>query len=289
VRGVEERAMKTHPLLTYFALTFAISWGGVLIVAAPGGMPAAREQFQTLLPLAVLAMIAGPSVASILTTYIVGGRTGLRALRSRSLRWRVGPRWYGVALLTAPIATLAALLPLVFLAPEFFPGILSTNDTTSVVLFGIAVALAAGTFEELGWTGFAVPELRRRHGVVTTGLMVGVPWGVWHILPGFWGSGDSTGSLSVGLFLPSIVSALGVLPAYRVLMVWVHDHTRSLPVAMVMHASLTAASLILQPRVTGLPLLTFTVVLAAVFWLGIAGITVGDGRRSRRVLRKQMA
>src|SRR5688572_473390 len=117
-------------------------------------MPATPEQFQTLLPFAVLAMIAGPSVASILTRHIAGGRTGLRALGSRLLGWRVGPRWYGVALLTAPIATLAALLPLVFLSREFLPGILSTDDKTSVVLFGIAVALAAGTFEELGWTGF---------------------------------------------------------------------------------------------------------------------------------------
>jgi membrane protease YdiL (CAAX protease family) len=43
---------------------------------------------------------------------------------------------------------------------------------------GIAVGLTAGIFEELGWTGFAVPALLGvRYGVLGTGLMVGVLWG----------------------------------------------------------------------------------------------------------------
>ena len=37
----------------------------------------------------------------------------------------------------------------------------------------IAAGLSAGLFEELGWTGFAIPRLRRS-GIVATGLMVGV-------------------------------------------------------------------------------------------------------------------
>ena len=33
--------IKSHPLLSYFALTFAISWGNILIVAGgPGGISA---------------------------------------------------------------------------------------------------------------------------------------------------------------------------------------------------------------------------------------------------------
>jgi uncharacterized protein len=284
--------IRARPVLSYFVLTFGISWGGVLILAVPGGIPAARERFEALLPFAVLAMIAGPSVASILFTHIVHGRAGLRELRCRLLRWRVGARWHAAALLTAPILTTAVLLPLSFRSREFLPGIASTNDKASLVLLGIVVALAAGVFEELGWTGFAVPELRRRYGIVTTGLIVGVPWGAWHLLPGFWGSGDSAGSLSIGLFLPSVVSALGVLPAYRVLMVWVYDHTRSLLVAMLMHASLTAATLILQPQATGLPLLTFTLALAAMLWVVVAVIAVRKGgqlSRPRQPLRNRMA
>ena len=84
-----EAFIKRHPVLTYFALAFAISWCGVLIVVGPGGIPGASEQFDPLLPFVGLAMLAGPSVAGLLLTGLIYGRAGLRELLSRLLRWRV--------------------------------------------------------------------------------------------------------------------------------------------------------------------------------------------------------
>ncbi len=60
-----------HPLLAYFALAFAISWGGFLMVVGPGGFPGTQEQLGTLLPFVAWAMLAGPSVAGILLTGLV--------------------------------------------------------------------------------------------------------------------------------------------------------------------------------------------------------------------------
>jgi hypothetical protein len=37
--------IKRNPVLTYYALTFALSWGGILIVVGPGGIPGTREEF----------------------------------------------------------------------------------------------------------------------------------------------------------------------------------------------------------------------------------------------------
>ena len=97
--------IKRHPLLTYFALAFAISWGGVLIVAGgPGGISANSEASEMQLTFLYPALIVGPSVAGILLTALLYGRVGLRELRSRLLKWRVGARWYAVALLTAPLS-----------------------------------------------------------------------------------------------------------------------------------------------------------------------------------------
>ncbi|MDP2857985.1 MAG: hypothetical protein Q8P50_08415 [Bacillota bacterium] len=95
--------IKRHPVLTYFALTFSISWGGILIVVGPGGIPGTREEFERLFPVVILALMAGPSVAGIVLTGLVHGWAGLRELLSRLLRWQVGARWYAVALLTAPL------------------------------------------------------------------------------------------------------------------------------------------------------------------------------------------
>ena len=135
---------------TYFALTFAISWGCILMVVGPGGIPAPTEQALTLLGVAILAMLPGPSVAGILLTGLVSGRAGLRELLSRLLRWRVGARWYAVALLTAPVLATATLLALLQGSPVFLPGILASDDKASVLLVGIVVGLVVGIFEEIG-------------------------------------------------------------------------------------------------------------------------------------------
>src|SRR5215207_9610538 len=136
--------IKRHPLLTYFALAFAVSWGGILIVVGPGGIPGNSEQFEMLFPFGYLAMLAGPSVAGILLTGLVNGRAGLREFLSRLLRWRVGVRWYAVALLTAPLLMLTVTpLVLSLLFPECLPRIFTSADKASLVLFGIAMGLMA--------------------------------------------------------------------------------------------------------------------------------------------------
>ncbi|WP_166179225.1 CPBP family intramembrane glutamic endopeptidase [Rubrobacter tropicus] len=284
-------SIERHPVAAYFVLAFAISWGGVLVVVGPGRIPGSTEQTEALLPLVVLAMLVGPSVAGILLTGLVYGRAGLRDLLYRLLEWRVGARWYAVALLTAPLLATAVLLALSLTSPVFLPAAFTSDDKATLLLVGIAGGLAAGVFEELGWTGFAVPGLRLRYGILATGLTLGLVWGAWHFLVALWGSGTSTGAFSLLLFLPQLLFYVGVLPAYRVLMVWVHDRTRSLPVAMLMHASLTASlPLILLPPARGIPLLTSYLVLAAALWAFVATAAAANGGRlSRESLRRRVA
>lgn len=268
--------LRTHPLATYFLLTFGISWGGVLLVVAPQGIPGTTEQTDRLFLYVYLAMLAGPSVAGVLLTGLVHGRAGLGDLLSRLLRWRVGARWYAVALLAAPLLTLVVLLALSLLSGEFLPGIFASDDRGSLLMFGIAVGLGAGFFEELGWTGFATPALRRHHSVLATGLIVGVLWGAWHFLVNVWGGGNWAGSLSSALFLPAILTSLAVLPAYRVLMVGVYDRTGSLLVTMLMHASLTTSMVVLQPQTLGMPVVTYVLIFAAALWIVVGAVAGGQ-------------
>jgi uncharacterized protein len=281
--------IKGHPVLTYFALVFAISWGGVLIVVGPGGIPATnKEQIDTLFPIALLAMVAGPSVAGIVLTGLLYGRAGLREFGSRLLKWRVGVRWYGVALLTAPLVFTAILLALSLTSPEFLPGILASDDKASVLLMGIFAGLMAGIFEELGWTGFAVPTLLRlRYGILATGLIVGLPWAVWHLLVTFWASVTISGEFALANYL---LDPFLFLVAFRVLMVWVYDRTGgSLLVAMLMHLSLTASTLILGAGIAGVPLVTFDLIWAAVLWAVIAAVAAANGGHlSRQPFRRRV-
>ena len=273
--------------LTYFALVFTVSWGGVLIVVGPGRIPGTPSQVEALLPFAVVAMVAGPSSAGLLLTGLVYGRHGLREFLTRLLKWRVGARWYAVALLTAPLLMMAVLLPLSRFSDKFLPRIFVSDDKVALLLTGIEIALAAGFIEELGWTGFAVPRLRQRYGVLTTGLIVGVLWGAYHFSVIYWSSSPS-GALPRAILLAQLFAWL---PAYRVLMVWVYDRTGSLLVAMLMHAVLTSGMIILTPTaISGAPLLTWLVVLAAVLWGVVAAVAVASGGHlSQQPLRRRMA
>jgi uncharacterized protein len=288
--------IKRHPVLSYYAMVFAISWGGILLVVGlgPGGIPAAKEQVGALMPFMLLALFAGPSVAGLVMTGLVYGREGFRHLLTRMTRWRVGARWYAVALLTAPLLVTATLLALSLTSPEFLPSIFTSDDKVTLVLFGIGWGLVGGgLLEELGWTGFAVPTLlTQRHSVLATGLFVGVLWGLWHFLITFWASGTASGALSLAGFLPAVLFYVGSLPAYRVLMVWVYDRTgESMLVAMLMHASFSASMLIQQPLGLALvPGLAWNLVLAAALWVVVGAVALAQGGHlSRQPLRRRVA
>jgi membrane protease YdiL (CAAX protease family) len=282
-----EAFVTRHPVRIYFALAFAVSWAGVLFVVGLGGIPTTVEHLMTIGPAMYVAMLAGPSVAGLLMISLVSGRTGLREVLARLLKWRVGWRWYAVALLTAPFLVMTVSLALSVLSAEFLPAIFMTNDRAPLLLSGLAAGLIVGIFEELGWTGFAIPRMRRRYGVLSTGLLVGVLWGAWHFIM-FWEPGSFSAAFPLALLLVKLFSWL---PAYRVLMVWVYDRTGSLLLAMLMHASLTATQLILMPSpASGMSLLTSILAWAATLWIVVAVIAVASGGRlSPQLLSRRAA
>ncbi len=286
--------IKVHPVLTYYVLTFLISWGGVLMVAGgPSGIPATAEQFSRLIPFAILAMYAGPPIASLVMTGLAGGRMGYRDLLGRLTRWRVGARWYAVALLTAPVVFLVVLLPLSLVSANFLPIIFTTGDRGTLLLTGILPAVLVGICEELGWTGFAIPELRRRHSVLATGLVVGVLWGAWHVLAlAFWAAGVTAGDMPIAVFVTIRVLDLlvGQLLAYRLLMVWVYDHTQSVLLAALMHTGLLAATWVLSPTAaTGVPMFVYGIGVGVGFWVIVAILGLAGGHLARTSPRAQSA
>src|SRR4029453_438219 len=89
--------IKRHAGLTFYILVFALLWGPwgfALITASSYAHPGAELTSPAdAPPFVYLTMLAGPlyiALAGILEIAVAYGRVGLRDLRSRLFRWRVG-------------------------------------------------------------------------------------------------------------------------------------------------------------------------------------------------------
>jgi membrane protease YdiL (CAAX protease family) len=266
-----------NQMLVFYVLAFAISWILILLIIGPIRFIGTENIPDVLLPMLYVAMLAGPSISGILLTGLVDGKAGLLKLLSQLLNWRVNALWYIVALLIAPLLTTAILLVLSIISVEFLPTILISNNKFGLMLTSIVVGLVVGFFEELGWTGYAIPRLRMRHSILSTGLLMGFLWGAWHF-PLFSGSANSSGSIPSTLYVAALLFSW--LPAYRVLMVWIYNRTHSLLISILMHLPIVLSQFVLiPPTLSGASLLTFDLVWSAVLWIVIAGIAIIDRRQ----------
>jgi membrane protease YdiL (CAAX protease family) len=183
-------------------------------------------------------MVIGVGALGLAMTAATGGRAGLGLVQSRLRRPRVGA-WLMVVLI--PPAVILAVL-------EALRVVASPNYAPQLLLFGVAAGLAAGFFEELGWTGFAYPRMCSRMGWLPAALILGLVWGVWH-LPVV----DALGAASPhGAAWPAFLAAfVAMVTALRVLIAWAYQHTGSILIAQALHASSSGSLVIFgAPHVT---------------------------------------
>jgi membrane protease YdiL (CAAX protease family) len=130
-------------------------------------------------PEAAVLLPVGPSVAALLVLAGQRHRARRRALL-RSLWPPRDRRWWTALLLPPLVAATAVLLAVVSGAGSVSP------DGPAVALLTLALlpltAVVAGPLgEELGWRGFLLPELLRRHSVAVSTAIVTAAWLVFHL------------------------------------------------------------------------------------------------------------
>src|SRR5689334_4453735 len=92
-----------HPVAAFLTMVFVVNIvvACVPVLTRPDVLPVVY------MPLyGILGPIFGVALPAFLVVVATGGRAGVRELAGRCLRWRVDIRWYLVALLSVPIATL---------------------------------------------------------------------------------------------------------------------------------------------------------------------------------------
>jgi membrane protease YdiL (CAAX protease family) len=214
-------------------------------------------------------------------TAVTDGKAGFRRLGARLKHWRVSGRYFAVALLAAPATAMAILLVLSLFDPQYTPKIIAADGKAQLLMTGVAAGLFIAFFEELGWTGIAVPRLLERRGVLASGVLTGTLWGLWHFPP-FWQADSFVGAMPLALLLSRLFTWI---IAYRVLMVWLYRRTGSLPAVILMHMSLVVCMIAIEPPLTGTALLTYILTWTAVLWT-IVGVGLYASRRTTDTERK---
>ena len=228
-------AIRRHPAVAYFLLTFSISWLGAFLLVFPRlihGEPIPKFTGLMMFPV----MLLGPFLASLILTRVIDGPSGLRDLFRRLWRWKVQPRFYAVFLIP-PLFVLSVLFCLKsFLSPAFAP---------NRFFPGAGFGLVAGFFEEIGWTGFAFPKMSAgRKNWLLSAILLGVLWGCWHIpVIDYLGAATPHGSA----WLPFFLAFTAAMTAIRVLIYWLYTRTESVLVAQLMHACSTASLVVFSP------------------------------------------
>jgi membrane protease YdiL (CAAX protease family) len=230
-----------NSLLLFFIMAYAISWIGIVLSFGQVGLHIFQGEnvltgeFPTQLILIWLSMLAGPAISAILVTAITDGSQGLKHLLRSTVNWSTHIKWYGVAILLFPATLLLIFFSLSFVSVKYYP--------SSLLMPGLLVGLIGGFFEEIGWTGFALPKLLSRFDFIKTAIILGLIHSFWHLFADYLGSVDFYKKLYFFHFFLWTIA----LTALRFFIIWIYEHTGSVLLAILTHASFTGSQLILTP------------------------------------------
>ncbi|MEA2046534.1 MAG: CPBP family intramembrane glutamic endopeptidase [Euryarchaeota archaeon] len=146
----------------------------------------------------------------------------------------------------------------------------SIQEILSMFLVFLYVLFFSVLGEEIGWRGYALPELQANHSALTASLIIGVIWGLWHV-PLWWMRGNLHQDIPLTLFMLQII-------ALSIIFTWMYNNTRgSLLIVHLFHAAVntTVGVLLILPMDTNSDLgplwlavglfWAFTIAIVAIF------------------------
>ena len=225
-----------YSLVAFFALAYGISW----LLWAPLWLPAFGVTVLSVIPFHHALGALGPILAAFIVSALESGRAGPADLARRMVLWRGRLLWLAIALF-APYALLALAVA---------GAALMSGEALSLAGFGLARefpqfsalgflaynVVSFGFGEEVGWRGFALPRLQRRHSALAATVLLTLGWALWHVPLFLYRPGYTSMGLAgiAGWFFSLLTGA--------VLLTWLYNESRgSLLVVAIFHATVDVA------------------------------------------------
>lgn len=222
-------------LLTYFTLTYLISW---IIWLPLYGHIFGLTNLPTL-PFHHGLGGLGPLIASLLTTWIFLKTEGLKTLLKKC--YQVKPIIYLIIALLSPflLAIIASVINhFINNKPIILTGLLTTKEFSNfnLLTFFIYNVLFFGFGEEVGWRGFALPRLQNKMNALTASIVLTIFWALWHLPLFFYRTGYTTMD-TAGIF-----GWLFSLLTGSILLTWLFNSTRaSILICAIFHSTIDIA------------------------------------------------
>lgn len=211
----------------------------------------------------------GVFLGGLVVTAIAEGRSGLKTYLGRILRWRVGVRWYAVALFLPLLINLAAIGLNLVSGAEMETNVVLPS-APQVAAFFIMIFFFVSLGEEPGFRGFALPRLLIGRSALSASLILGLLHVIWH-LPLFFG-GD----------MPVFSTTLIIL-AGAVLFTWIFNSTHgSVLIAMLFHTMVDLSVAYFAPLFSGANAAGMSAWLTAVYAAASILVLVRTGRELGR-------
>lgn len=282
-------------LAIYLLLAFGITWLGwipALVIADSQGykLPTIANFNQVLqvgfvnsthVVLSIMFSLAvyGPLVGGLVATRIDSGKEGITDLLKRTIKWRVGFKWYAFAL------GFAIIIPLV---PRLIAELIGQIEPQAGDALGWSLPLLAGVFlwqlltsglgEEPGWRGYLLPRFQSRHGQGKATWLLGLVWAVWHYPFTIYDTVTNMGALPlIGVVITLLMALLGQtlsLIGMTHLYVWLYDNTQSVFLAIVFHALTNFLPRILLAGVSP----SLSLLVAVMPWFVVFALERGNAR-----------
>jgi hypothetical protein len=257
----------THPILTFFSLTYAVTWtcftAGAAILRG-GARPASA-----LAALAGALFLLGtfaPALIALALTERAEGRAATRQLLGQVFEWRVRVRWYVFAIGFIPAIKLSVAL-VHRVATGAWPRF--GQEAWYVMAAAIVVSTWVQAGEEIGWRGYALPRLSDRFGLALASVILGILWASWH-LPVFFIPGSDKYGQSFPLYLLQAT-------ALSIAMAWLYWRTEgSLLLVMLLHAAVNNTKDIIPSAIPGATN-PFALSTSLVAWLTVTFLWIAAG------------
>jgi CAAX protease family protein len=246
LKGVVAR----HPVAAFLIMLYAITWIIFLPVVLQGrgllALPIDLSEGLAFNAVVAIASILGVALPAFLVSAATGGEAGVRNLLGRCLRWRVGVRWYLLALFGLLVATLLVASVFLGLAPlEALAGkwpLLFTLFLPEVLLPFLFIQI----FEEAGWTGFMQHTLQERRGPLLASILVAPAFILMHLPP-------LLVDPDVGFALLIVIGALVIVAVFfRVVIMGLYNGSgHSVLVVALFHSAYNSATSLGEQKFTG--------------------------------------